>query len=199
MTVCLPRSAWSIALWWLFALGAIARGVEPKVADFHGSLGKLREDATLLGKDWKDSPGLIIEDVEADSKPPQTPEEKTVAEVVAALRTAGVVAAADYTYMTRKQDPTPDVITVRVLVFSNAKSAAQWWDKKYATQKSGQRSYRAVEGVAERAVDSTEVKKRIALVGNVLIACSQLKGTEEYPRVVAHYVEKVASLAESKR
>jgi hypothetical protein len=182
---------------WLFALGAIAHGVEPKVTDFHGNLGKLREDSTLLGKEWTDSPGLIIENVDAESKPPQTPEEKTVADVVAALRTAGVVAAADYTYMTKKQDPAPDVITVRVLVFSNAEAAAQWWDKKYDSQRSGQRSYRAVKGLADRAVDSTEVKKRIALVGNVLITCSQLKGTAEYPRVIAHYVQKVASSSQA--
>jgi hypothetical protein len=181
----------------VFVAGAVAE--EPANVDLRGKLGELRVDAALVGEAWKYSPGLVIEDIDATPKDPKTPEEKVIASVAAAMRPAGVVAVADYTYMTKKQDPTPDVITVRVIVFRNTEAAVQWWDKKYDPQGAGKGFYRSVDGVGDRAVDSTEVKKRIALAGNVLITCSQLKGAEEYSKVIAHYVEKIAAATRGQR
>jgi len=199
MTASYPRFHAVLVGWGLLLTpGASAIGNEPAVPEFHAALGELRESATLIGAGWKDSPGLVIEDVDALPKEPQTREDKLVASVAAALRPGGVVAVADYTYMTEKQDPTPDVITVRVLVFRSADAATQWWDKKYDAQGAGKNFYRAVDGLGDRAVDSTGIKKRIALAGNVIITCSQLKGGDDYSKVIARYAEKVAAVAQGK-
>ena len=142
-------------------------------AIFRGKVSDLAPSPSVLGKDWINATGLVVEDLgDLESQP------AAIRPVIAGLKDQfqpiGVHKIADFSF--RVPDQPWRFVTLRVFVFDTPKSCSQWWAKKYRHD-GWEKFYKLVEGKAYEAVDSREAPKRVAAIGNVWMTCHALQDT----------------------
>jgi len=157
---------------------------------FFGKLSSLREDSTFLGKGWQGPSGLIVDDV-SDTSSFQGTQKKTVDQLVGILRPKRILACADFTY-NGKGLPLK-IVTLRVFVFENTEAARAWWKQKYRGENAS-KYYKQVSGLGDDALDSTQLSKRIVMIGNCILTCHQLHKNGDYLRVLNCYLKKMRTV-----
>ncbi len=167
---------------------AVASAVEP-LADvlYRGKVKSLAPAPAVLGNEWVDATGVVIEDF-ADllSHPAET--RPLVEALKQQMEPLGVRKAADFSF--RVPDQPWRYVILRVFVFETPDLCARWWEKKYR-QDGWEKFYKPVEGVAYAAVDSTELPKRAAAIGNVWMTCQSTKDPDDHLSVMNACVEKL--------
>lgn len=144
----------------------------------------------VLGLAWTGQQGIVIDDLNNLPDYPE-PVAERVAELVEELRQVGVRACADYTYFERRRDQPPNVVTLRILLFTDTAAARAHWAAKYEAEATAG-FYDPVEGIGARALDTdtsvaNQPPKRVVLAGNALITCHTLRG-EDHLRVLERYL-----------
>jgi hypothetical protein len=166
-----------------FAIGALPGAT----SIFRGKVRHLAPSPEVLGKDWIDATGLVIEDFDDLESHPAA-----IRPVVVGLRNQlqpiGVHKVADFSF--RVPDQPWRFVTLRVFVFDTAQSCSEWWAKKYRHD-GWEKLYKPVEGKAYQAVDSREAPKRAAAIGNVWMTCHALKDTGAHIAIMDACIEKV--------
>jgi hypothetical protein len=162
----------------------------PGTSALSPKLSSWKESGDFLGPGWLGSTGLVMDDT-ADVSALAGPERAAAESLLPALRSAGVVSCADFTYSRRDR---PAAVTLRVLVFKDVASAGSWWKAKYESPEA-EKLYRKVEAAADTnlALDSKEMPKRIVLLRNVVMTCGQLDETGEHLKVLERYLAKLRS------
>lgn len=167
---------------------AVASAVEPR-ADvlYRGKVRSLAPAPAVLGKEWVDATGVVIEDF-ADllSHPAET--RPLVEALRQQMEPLGIRKAADFSF--RVPDEPWRFVILRVFVFETPELCAQWWGKKYR-HAGWEKFYKPVEDAAYAAVDSTELPKRAAAIGNVWMTCQSNKDPDDHLLVMSACVEKL--------
>ena len=176
-----------------------SRASEEVPLQYSGRLSDLRQDSGLLGEGWKGRAGLVIDDL-SDTSSLRGPEQKVAHELVKLLRPKRIRACADFTYLREDNYAPhakyrPGIVTLRIFIFERPADARAWWKEKYE-HPGAEKHYRPVAGVGDLAVDSTEMAKRMVLIGNCWLTCHQLHQGSEYLQVLERYVEKLQRAAQ---
>jgi hypothetical protein len=173
----------------VLALGSVvAVSAQPKPAAFYrGRVSDLAPAPAVLGEKWIKATGLVIEDFsDLESQP------VAVRSIVKKLRKQiepiGVRKAADFSF--RVPDEPSRFVTLRVFVFDTPESCAQWWAKKYRHD-GWEKFYQPLEGKPYEAVDSKEIPKRAAAIGNVWMTCHDLDDNGDHITIMEACIEKV--------
>lgn len=179
-----PISSFAAAILLLNA----ALAIEPKrEAIYRGTVKNLAPAPTVLGEEWVEATGIVIEDF-ADllAHPAQT--RPVVEGLRKQMEPLGVRKAADFSF--RVPDEPLRYVILRVFIFETPELCEQWWEKKYRHD-GWDKFYKPVDGVAYSAVDSTELPKRAAAIGNVWMTCQSTKDPGDHLPVINACVEKL--------
>jgi hypothetical protein len=161
----------------------------PLPSAFLGKVSGLKVTAERLGSEWTGPTGLVIDDFNDLSG--LSRDEKSAAESLKPQVTPiRVTQTADFTY--RKKDNPLHQITVRVFVFDSAKSCLDWWKQKYEFA-GADKFYSAVAGVPYRAVDSKELPKRAASIGNIWITSGAAGTGDEHVKIMDEYIAHITA------
>jgi hypothetical protein len=159
---------------------------------FTGKLSGLARTDAGLGAGWKPRPGMVIDNV--DDLSGTAAQEKAVAEMVASqVKPHGVQACADFSYNVDGQPL--QFVTLRVFVFADTEKANAFYKLKY-TSEVGAKFYNKVDAPVGSSVDSNEINKRIWLIGNVLMTCSELKSEGNHIKVLNAFALAMKLVAE---
>lgn len=135
---------------------------------------------------------MIIDSVDDLSGIPG--EAKQVAAMVAKqVKPVGVQACADFSYNVDGQ--VLKFVTLRVFVFTDAEKASAFYKLKY-TSDAGAKFYDKVDTSVGSSVDSNEMSKRIWLIGNVLLTCSEQKKEGNHIKVLNAFARAMKLLGE---
>jgi hypothetical protein len=161
---------------------------------FRGKLSELAPSPSVLGKDWMNATGLVVEDF-SDLETHPTAVRPLVAGLKDLMQPIGINKVADFSF--RVPDQPWRYVTLRVFVFDTPKSCSQWWEKKYRYE-GWEKYYKLVEGKSYKAVDSKEAPKRAAAIGNVWMTCHALKDTGDHIAIMDACIEKVLKATKPK-
>ncbi|WP_145260052.1 hypothetical protein [Planctomycetes bacterium Pan216] len=126
-----------------------------------------------LGDDWKQTHGLVVDDME-DLSGLTIAEKRTLRPAIAQFRRMGVVGMADFSY---DQKADINMVSLQVLQFQSVETARRYWSLNYQSP-GWQRFYVPVDGLGDRAFHSTRSDERVVLVGNCVLTATQFpKGT----------------------
>lgn len=152
---------------------------------------------SLFGKGWEGSKGIVVDDFEKLDK--VSAEDKQALQQFDLLRQGkqlGMKGIADYSVV-RTVLPF-DTVTVRVLVFIDAKRASEWWNKKYETDEA-KKQYKVVKDERfDAALDvvvsgELQVNKRIVRSDNVVITSHHLTKGDEHLKALEHIVKQLTT------
>lgn len=162
-------------------------GAAPQALKFVGKLSALSIPAEKLFGDWSGPTGLVVDDLNDLSDVPA--EQRSLVESTKAdFGKIGVVGIADFTYRSKKD--AMHQITLRVFVFDSEQSCHAWWKSKYEYD-GWEKHYVKVPSVPYKAVDSSQVTKRMVAMGNLWITSGALRKTDDHIKMLDVYIAAI--------
>ncbi len=158
---------------------------------FTGKVSKLKIPSSQFEGNWNGPVGLVLDDISNPTVPKEMETEllkKTLETIKTTMTPMGVTQTADFTY--RKADDVFKSVTVRVFVFKDKESCEAFWKEKYESEQIKDK-YQEAEQAGYPAIDSKEMSKRIARIGNVLITVGQLGKGTTHLKFLKSYIRKI--------
>jgi len=150
------------------------------VADYHGSMAALRIPAKKIGTDVSGPTGLVKEKGQEYSFPPEI-----AAKMAEKIKTLPV-AMADANYM--KGDGTS--IQIQLMYYESKASASEQY-KKTAAVREKEGEYVVASGYGDSAFDYKSFKKRIVLIDNMIVTCTQMPEGDDALKILKLYLAKI--------
>ena len=159
---------------------AVFLSIARAAADYHGSMAELRIPAKEIGSDLAGPTGLVKEKGREYSFPPDIAAK--MAEKIKPLPIA--MADANYT----KGDGT--TIVIQLMYFeSKAKASEQYMRIAVFRKKEGE--HVVASDCGDSAFDYKSFKKRIVLIDNMIVTCTQMPEGDDALKILKLYLAKI--------